>query len=251
VQVRRAGERFIRIGHRGAAGQAPENTLTSFRRALEIGVDAVELDVQLSADDELVVIHDEVLDRTTSGLGPVCARSWAELAQMDAGAWYGAAFRGERIPRLAEVLELVGDAALVNVEIKAARDLGRIEPLLLDLVRGAGAERRVVFSSFHPAALRTVRRLASWAAIAVLWDHRPAMDALAVAAELGALTVNPGRRLVDAELVEAAHARDLGVWVWTVNEPSHMRRLLALGVDALFSDYPERFAAFGPTTASV
>src|SRR5437762_10196522 len=114
----------FRIAHRGASGRAPENTHAAFAAALELGVDAIELDCQLSADGVPVVIHDETLERTTSGIGPVRATPWKELACLDAGAWSGAAFAGERIPRLDDVLTQLDGRVVLNVEIKSARDVG-------------------------------------------------------------------------------------------------------------------------------
>lgn len=241
LRFRCGPEGFIRAAHRGASGQAPENTHAAFAAALDLGVDAIELDCQLSADGELVVIHDETLDRTTDGLGPVAARTWAELAVLDAGAWRGPQFRGERIPRLEDVLDQVSGRALLNVEIKSARDVGAIEAKLAALTTARAALEWILFSSFHETAARNLHAAAPAASIGVLWDRRSASAALDLAAALDARCIIPARRLVDARFVEAAHARDLGVWVWTVNEVLEMRRLLALGVDALFSDYPERF----------
>ena len=237
---------FLGIAHRGASGRAPENTHAAFAAALALGAEAIELDCQLSADGEPVVIHDETLDRTTDGDGPVGARTVAELERLDAGTWFGPEFRGERIPRLAAVLAQVRERVTLNVEIKSARDVGRIERTLADLTIAADAGAWLVFSSFHWTALRNLRALAPWARLGVLCDADPSPSgALALAAELGAESVIPGRRWVDRRVVEAAHARNLDVWVWTVNEPGEMRRLIALGVDGLFSDYPERFAALG------
>jgi glycerophosphoryl diester phosphodiesterase len=243
TRFRRGPEGFIRAAHRGASGQAPENTHAAFAAALDLGVDAIELDCQLSADGELVVIHDETLDRTTDGRGPVAARTWAELAVLDAGAWRGPQFRGERIPRLADVLDQVRGCALLNVEIKSARDVGAIEVKLVALASAQAALEGILFSSFHEAAVRNLRATTPAAAIGVLWNHRPARAALDLAVALDARCIIPARRLVNARLVEAAHGRDLGVWAWTVNEVPEMRRLLALGVDALFSDHPERLRA--------
>ncbi len=238
----RADGRFVRIAHRGASGSAPENTHAAFAAALALGVDAIELDCQLSADGVPVVIHDETLDRTTTGLGPVRAKPWAELARLDAGAWKGAAFRGERIPRLADVLTQLDGRVVLDIEIKSAGDIGAIEAPLVALVRAHGALPWVLFSSFHEGAVRNVRAAAADAAIGILWDRRPPGGALALAAELGARCIVPSRRLATPDLIAAAHARDLGVWVWTVNELAEMRRLAGAGADALFSDYPERFA---------
>lgn len=239
----------MRIAHRGASGRTPENTHTAFAAALEQDVDAIELDCQLSADGELVVIHDETLDRTTNGLGPVRARTWAELAQLDAGRWKGERFRGERIPRLPDVLAQIGGRVRLNVEIKSAWDAGAIEEKLAALVEGCDAASWVLFSSSHTAALRGMRAAAPWARLGIVRSQAPAAEALTLAAEVAACVIAPKRTLVDAALVELAHARDLGVWVWTVNDPREMQRLGELGVDAIFSDYPERFAAPAPRAA--
>ena len=233
---------FLGIAHRGASGRAPENTHAAFAAALELGAEAIELDCQLSADGELVVIHDETLERTTDGAGAVGDRTAAELAALDAGAWFAPQFAGERIPRLADVLAQVRDRVTLNVEIKSARDLGVIEPKLAALVAAERAGEWVVFSSFHSEAVRTMRGVAPWARLGVLCDEDPRARGLALANEVNAEVLIPGRRWVDPRIVEEAHVRGLDVWVWTVNEPGEMRRLIALGVDALFSDYPERFA---------
>ncbi len=233
---------FLRIAHRGASGRAPENTHAAFAAALEIGVDAIELDCQLTADGVPVVIHDETLERTTSGIGPVGAKRWDEIAALDAGAWRGAAFAGERVPRLADVLTQLAGRVVLNIEIKSARDVGTIEKPLVELVAAHDALPWVIFSSFHERAVRNVRAASADAALGILWDRRPAAGALALADELHARCIVPSRRLVTPEVVAAAHARELGVWVWTVNDVAEMRRLVAAGVDALFSDCPERFA---------
>jgi glycerophosphoryl diester phosphodiesterase len=233
---------FLGLAHRGASGRAPENTHAAFAAALDLGAAAIELDCQLSADGELVVIHDETLERTTNGRGPVGDRTAAELAVLDAGAWFAPEFRGERIPRLADVLAQLRGRATLNVEIKSARDLGVIEAKLAAVVQAEDARDWVVFSSFHPEAVRAMRTVAPWARLGVLCDRDPRPDFFALAADVNAELLIPGRRWVDARVVEEAHVRGLRVWVWTVNEPGEMRRLLALGVDAIFSDYPERFA---------
>ena len=187
------------------------------------------------------MIHDETLDRTTSGLGPVGAKTWTELASLDAGTWLDPRFKGERIPRLTDVLDQVGGRAMLDIEIKSALDVGAIEAKLAALVSAHDADEWVLFSSFHETALRNLRAAAPLAAIGVLWERRPATAALALAEELNARCIIPGRTVVDRAAVEAAHARDLGVWVWTVNAVTEMRRLVWMGVDALCSDHPERF----------
>jgi glycerophosphoryl diester phosphodiesterase len=203
---------FLGIAHRGASGRAPENTHAAFAAALALGAQAIELDVQLSADGELMVIHDETLDRTTNGHGPVGDRTAAELLRLDAGSWFGAEFRGERIPRLADVLAQLRDRVTLNVEIKSARDLGVIEPKLAALVTAERATGWVVFSSFHAQGVRNMRAAAPWARLGVLCDQDPLPAGLALAIEIGAELLSPGRRWVDGRVVAAAHARGLAVW---------------------------------------
>jgi glycerophosphoryl diester phosphodiesterase len=233
---------FLGIAHRGASGRAPENTHAAFAAALELGAEAIELDCQLTADGEVVVIHDETLERTTDGEGSVGDWTAAELAALDAGAWFAAEFAGERIPRLADVLAQLRNRVTLDIEIKSARDLGVIEPKLAALIAAEQATEWVVFSSFHSEAVRTMRALAPWARLGVLCDEDPRARGLALANEVNAEVLIPGRRWIDPRIVEEAHVRGFDVWVWTVNEPGEMRRLIALGVDGLFSDYPERFA---------
>ena len=110
----------IIIGHRGAAGEAPENTLASFALALEQGAQAIELDVHVTKDGEIVVCHDETLDRTTNGSGLICDQNWKDIQMLDAGAWFSEKFKGERIPLLSEVFDLVPLGTLINVEVKHA-----------------------------------------------------------------------------------------------------------------------------------
>ncbi len=223
------------VGHRGASGECPENTLLAFDRALEEGADALELDVRASADGTAVVIHDPTVDRTTSGAGPVSAHTLADLRALDAG-------RGQRIPTLDEVLERYPDTPLI-LEIKesevaeaAARSLTR-----------HGAIDRVLVGSFLHAALRPFRasifhRSASRRETASCWAasrlgislRLRAIEAFAVPERHGSLTV------VDDAFVRSARRRGRPVHVWTVNEPGEAKRLRSLGVAGIITNYPAR-----------
>jgi glycerophosphoryl diester phosphodiesterase len=232
--------RLTIFAHRGARAHAPENTLLAFRLGYALGADAFECDVQLTADGGLVVIHDPRLNRTTTGKGPVAARTLAELRELDAG-------RGERIPTLEETLALVRSYGRgVNLEIKAetaeeARataaamepSLAALEPALRPLV---------LVSSFELGALPALKQRLPWLRVATLHGGRQwrRPDMLAPALEMGAEAIHPGTNLVSAELVRRAHEHGLKVHVWTANRWSTLRSLLALGVDGVFSDYPER-----------
>ena len=226
------------IAHRGASGSAPENTLAAFRRAAALGADMIELDVQLTRDGEVVVIHDWTLERTTSGSGPVGACSLAELRRLDAGAWFGPAFAGERVPTLGEVLGAV--ALPVNVELKPAGDDG-LEAHALTVVAAAGAAQRVVFSSFALVALERLRVLSEEATIGLLWETAAIAEALEAAGRVAARALHLRKDVATPETLAALASAGLPVRVWTVNEPAELARLGACRVEAIFTDYPERF----------
>src|SRR5439155_1600574 len=158
------------IAHRGASGTCPENTLVAFARAAALGAHMIELDVQLTRDGAVVVMHDWTLERTTDGSGAVCDRTLAEIRGLDAGAWFGSAFRGTRVPTLAEVLAAVG--LPVNVELKPVGDDG-LEARALAVVESAGAPARVVLSSFDAGAVERLRAFAAEATLGGLWDAGP------------------------------------------------------------------------------
>ena len=226
------------IAHRGASGTCPENTLPAFRRAVDLGAPMIELDVQLTRDGHPVVIHDRTLDRTTSGRGAVRRRTLAEITKLDAGRWFSPAFAGARVPTLAEVLAEV--PIRINVELKAAGDDG-LERRVLEVVEGAAALDRVIFSSFDWASLERLRALTSGADLAVLWAGRSAGRALACAHRVRARSVHLRKSGTAPAGIAAGHAAGLAVRLWTVNAPADFARLTELGADGLFTDYPERF----------
>ena len=229
------------IGHRGASGTRPENTMVAFRRAQELGAHMIELDVQLSRDRDVMVMHDWTLERTTDGRGRVGDKTLAELRRLDAGAWFDAEYAGERIPTLREVLDAI--TLPVNVELKASGDDG-LEARALDVVREAGAEERVIFSSFDPESLVRLRRLSPSGAIAVLWSRRHLAMALRLAGRVDATALHIRKDAVASSEVRAAVDRGLAVRAWTVNDPGESGRLAAAGVSGVFTDFPERFLQF-------
>jgi glycerophosphoryl diester phosphodiesterase len=232
--------RVLAIGHRGAAGHLPENTMPSFERALALGADALEFDVALSRDGRPVVIHDDTLDRTTTGRGPVEEMVFKALCKLDAGAWKG---HSTPLPSLAEVLETYAPRTLLNLEIKQSlRRAELVDACVSEVVR-CRAGRAVVFSSFDHDALRLVRHLLPKARIGVLSDMTGIEAAFACAVEIGAENIHPPIFLVNRELVARAHAARLKVWTWTANLPEAIEHAIASDVDGIFSDYPERVVA--------
>jgi glycerophosphoryl diester phosphodiesterase len=230
------------IAHRGASGTCPENTLAAFRRAEALGAHMIELDVQLSRDGEVVVVHDDTIDRTTDGTGAVSAQTLAALRRLDAGAWFGATYRGERIPTLAEVLAEI--RLPVNVELKAGGGAD-LERRTLEVVTTAQALRRVVFSSFDAQALVRMRDLTADADLAVLWTRRAVAPAIELAKRVGARGLHLRKTAADPRSLAAARENDLEVRVWTVNEPREFAPLSRLGASGVFTDYPERFLQSG------
>jgi glycerophosphoryl diester phosphodiesterase len=226
------------IAHRGASGMCPENTLAAFRRAEQLGAGMIELDVQLTRDGAVVVMHDWTLERTTDGSGAVRDWTLAELRARDAGAWFAPAFRGERVPTLAEVLAAVG--LPVNVELKPVGDDG-LEGCALEVVERGTALDRVVFSSFAPSALEGLRRRSSAAEIAVLWEREPIAEGLRLAERVGARALHLRTDAVDGAAMRAAAGAGLPVRAWTVNDPGETAHLVDLGVAGIFTDFPERF----------
>jgi glycerophosphoryl diester phosphodiesterase len=220
--------RFLCIGHRGAMGHEPENTLRSVRKALRLGVDWVEIDVQ-RVEDQLVVFHDERLDRTTNGRGLLAEKSFEELRRLDAG-------RGERIPTLEEVFEAIGDSVGLNIELKGP---DTAEPTVRRIHAGDFDYKRLLVSSFDIDQLRRVHELDREIPIAGLYS-KPSKEALRTATELGFLAVNTSLRYITAEFVKAAHEQGLLVLIYTVNKPVDIARMIEIGVDGVFSDYPDR-----------
>ncbi len=242
----RPGGRARVIAHRGFSGVAPENTLAAVRKAIDVGADMFELDVLLSKDGRVVVIHDDTLERTTDGEGPVSTRTLEELRALDAGSWFNPEFAGERIPTLEETLELAKDRILVNIEIKteAVTDQahGGIVDKTLELVRRLDMMDQIVVSSFDPRALAHARELEPGVKTASLYNAELQEDLSPeeVMAEVASNGFNLSRKQVDESIVEACHQLERPVAVYTVNEINEMERILDLGADAIFTDYPDR-----------
>jgi len=229
------------FAHRGASAHAPENTLAAFTLACEHGADAIELDAKLSADAQVVVIHDLTVERTTNGQGRVGSLTLRELKQLDAGSHFSAAFKGEPIPTLEEVFAALGQRIFINVELtNYARPSDDLPEKVCALVEKYALQERVLFSSFNPLALLRARRCL---------PQIPA-GLLALAGSAGRLARSPLARLiphqalhpeigdVTPQLVRRTQRSGRRVHVYTVNRPDDMRRLFALGVDGIFTDDP-------------
>ena len=227
------------IAHRGASRLAPENTLAAFRRAVEIGADGIEIDVQLSTDSVPVVIHDATVDRTTNGSGWVRDLTLAQLQELDAGSHAGAAFAGERIPTLEEVLTEVGDKLLIDIELKyPTLETASLEAQVIEVIRRLGMQQRVWLSSFKPYALHTTRRLAPEMPCGLIYGPlSPGSWLLAPITPHEAR--HPHASLVGERMMRRARQRGQRVITWTVDEPAQARQLATRGVDAIITNTPE------------
>ncbi|MBN1835325.1 MAG: glycerophosphodiester phosphodiesterase [Spirochaetales bacterium] len=239
---------MLLFGHRGYSGIAPENTLAAFRALLEHGVPGVELDVHLSRDGGLPVVHDDNLRRVTGRDVEVEECTIDEIRELDAGAWFGDSFRGERVPVLEEVFELLGSRVYYDIELKWGRRAGGgLEERVLECIRDHGLRGRCLISSFNPFCIRRVQALDPAQPTAHIYANHPEVPRL--------LRRGQARWVVSTPVLKPRHDQ-IGPWTallyrrllpsrilaWTVDEPAEARRLLALGVQGIISNQPGRIA---------
>jgi glycerophosphoryl diester phosphodiesterase len=245
-----AGAPVTRVAaHRGGAALWPENSLLAFRSALALGVDALELDLHLTADGEVVVLHDPTLERTSTGRGPVRDARLADLASVRLKTREGAE-TAERVPTLAQVLDLVAQSSselLPEIKVDAHRQrYDGIEDKVLALIRARGLLARATIQAFQADTIRRLRELEPAARTMLLVGRgdverdraRPA-EAVRRARELGATDLGMNHRLIDADVVAAARAAGVRLSAWTVNDESDIRRMIDLGVELVMSDRPD------------
>lgn len=226
---------MLNIGHRGAMGHAPENTLESIQIALDMGVDWVEIDVYV-VEGELVVIHDDDLDRTTNGTGPVMKQTLEHLRSLDAG-------NGQQIPLLSEVMDLIAGSVSLNIELKGP---GTAAPVIQYLEKRLAADSnwvvdQILLSAFDHQELIDAKALdPKYKRAPLYWmgeiDYDFAVNTLE------AVSINPSIRMVTKEMVDAAHSNGLQVLVYTVNEVEDIERMRRIGVDGIFTNFPDRLS---------
>jgi len=240
----------LNIGHRGASGEAPENTLASFDLALRRGADGIEFDVHLSSDGVPVVIHDARLERTTSGGGAVSDLSVSVLRRLDAGSWFNRRYparannrwAGLKIPTLVEVLKWIRKrncTAFIEIKLAVARYPG-IEEKVLDEIYRMGVDNLTTVISFDLATLGRIRQLDSHVALG--FDFSRPVLAVRHAGSIGASSLLPHWALATRAAIQRAHQAGFRVLVWDVNQPVLMRRKILDGVDGIITSYPARLA---------
>lgn len=233
----------LTIAHRGDPRAAPENTLPAFTAAIASGADVLELDLQMTVDENAVIFHDEVLERTTNGSGPIAERTLAELQSLDAGSWYGSAWAGTRIPTFQQFLPLLqGSDARALIELKGVWTPAALRPIIAGIYR-YGVQDRVVLASFEVPTLLELWREAPSLPRAIAVRRLPD-DPVAFAAVVGATTVVTSLRsfTVDPEAAQSLRAAGLTVIVYTLNRGDLWQQAVDLGVDGVVTDSPRRLA---------
>lgn len=226
------------IGHRGASGEAPENTLPAFRLALEQGADLIETDVHLTADGALVAIHDHTLDRTTNGHGMVGQLTLSQIKELDAGSWFSPEFAGERVLTLDELLEWAAGKTAVSIEIKNGPIYyPEIEDRVIDVLRRYDMVRSAIVISFDHAAVLRAKQHCPDLVTGVLFAGTPvAASTLALQAQADCLL--PHWSNLNRGMVEEAHAHNLAISPWVVDRQEELGWVLAQGTDAIASNFP-------------
>jgi glycerophosphoryl diester phosphodiesterase len=235
--------RPLLLGHRGAAGEAPENTWAAFEACRRAGAHGFEIDVLLTRDGAPVVIHDLTLERLAGGRGAVESLTWAEISRLDVGSHFDPRFAGERPPRLEEVLDAYGREMILDIEIKGYSPFYRgLEAVVMGLLAERGLLERVIVSSFNPLILRRVRKLAPQVRTGsnYLADKILQLRRIWFAPFVKPYSKHPQPGQVDAAYVARQRRRGIAVMPWGVNDAGEIRRLLDLGVEGIISDYPAR-----------
>ena len=229
------------IAHRGASSYAPENTLAAFDLALEMGVRHIELDVDFTSDGHIVVIHDDTVDRTTNGSGPVTSHTLAALRALDAGSWFGDKFTGERIPTFHEVLERYKGRVHLHTEIKGLSP--SLSQRTADLIRTHGMEEQVSITSFQNVRLEDMRAYApelptGWLVVEV------SEAIIAQARAMGVTQLCPRANTVTPELVRRLHAEGFVARVWGVTTEDLMQQVVQAGADGMTINFPDKLIAY-------
>jgi glycerophosphoryl diester phosphodiesterase len=221
------------IGHRGACGYEPENTILSFKKALQLGVDIIEFDVRKSLDGKLVIIHDATVNRTTNGTGAVADMTFEQLRKLDAG-------KGQQIPTLQEVLDFVERKVRVNVEIKAVDAVSELANIVHDYITKKGwRPTDFLISSFHFSALQEFHQLMPTIQLMLLFSKIP-NNRLELVHSIPVQMVAISAVSISKKIVDQMHSNNISVIVFTINDPKEIEHMKDLGVDGICSNYPDR-----------
>ena len=232
-------DRIKIVAHRGASGYAPENTLSSMAKAIEMKSDMSELDVQETVDGEIILLHDKSLKRTAGLDKNIWEMNYADLNGLDVGSWFSADYKNEPIPTLKEVIKLVNGKMKLNIELKANKHEKKLAERCLKIVEENNFLDQVVFTSFKFDEIRKIRELNKDAKVGYIFGRLP-KEVDVFAEDIHLLSVN--YKTVDEKFIKRAKASGKEVAVWTVNKMEDMERMINLGVDEIITNYPDRLA---------
>lgn len=228
------------FAHRGASAYAPQNTIPSFRKALEMGARGIELDVQLTSDAVPVVIHDFFLDKTTDMKGFIHSKSWKDIQRADAGSWFSPEFTGTKIPALEEVLELVPSDVVLNIEIKSLSFLKDNAAEIVTALLAQGGKRELLLSSFNHKILKKIQDISIDYPLGILTGSDMInFTSYIEGSGLKPYSLHPEASYLSAEYVEEAHKKGWKVLCYTINTPEQAALVESIGTDGVFSDYPD------------
>lgn len=219
--------------HRGDSVHAPECTLPAIERAIAVGADRVEVDLRVTRDKHLVILHDDTLDRTTNGRGRVDAHDFEAIRKLDAGSWFGEAFAGTRVPTLREVLDLAKDKVMVDIDLKVAEAV----PQMVADIKDAGMLDQVLITGDIPACVEAIRKLEP--TITMYSEAGGVTEGIPIARKHQLPGLNFAYTILTPEFIRQAHLHGLAITAWTVNEADRIRELAEWGVDAIMTDAPE------------
>lgn len=231
----------LNYAHRGASGYYPENTMLAFQKAVEMGCEGIETDVQLTKDGVLVICHDELLDRTTNGKGLIAETNYGDIAKLDAAKLWGGKFKDVKVPTLEELLAYVKDKnIMINLELKnSIIDYKNLEQLVIGMIYRYELKEKVIISSFNHYSILRCKAIDNTLKLGLLYDcclYEPGK----YASELGVGAVHPSFYSLNEEVVKEIRSHNLMINTWTVNDEKYMHLLAKLGIDGIITNYPDR-----------
>ena len=230
------------FAHRGASGYVPENTLTAIKKAIEMKADGIEIDIQLTKDGKIVVIHDWKVDRTTTGRGFVYELDFGYIRSLDAGQWYTKDFIGEVVPTLEEVLDILPNDMMLNIEIKdIARKHSNIEEKMLEVLKKYPEKfNNIIVSSFHHDKIRKLQELEPKLKLALLTDSEfIEIEKYLSTNGLNSYSYHPEINLISKKDVDILHKKGIKIFVWKVNKEEDLDYLLSMEIDGVITNYPD------------
>ncbi|MFQ5979773.1 MAG: glycerophosphodiester phosphodiesterase [Candidatus Heimdallarchaeota archaeon] len=229
------------IAHRGASGWAPENTIPAFQKAVELGADMIEFDIQFSADRHIVVFHDKTVDRTTNGTGRISEKTLADLRQLDAGAWFDPHYAGTRIPTLREALSTVSGSVQLNIELKyfdPENDL--FEQDVAAIATEFDLLSRAIFAARHPENIRRLKELLPGIKCVLLQKERTEDEYVEALRDLDLTIAQIRRRSMNQAFIDRLHDHQIKVNLFYADEPDEMKEFIDMGIDGILTNYPDR-----------